>query len=352
MHGAAQVGDFIASSEKLKSNFDCKFITIKSSNTIADIGKINIKKFYYIIELYFKVFIALLTFRPDKIYFTASVRGIAFYRDLLLSSLWKCYQLIKSVDVYYHYHTKGVNQFVSASNKNLKLTNFFIKGVNLILLSPLLRADFKKITTVNNIFYLPNGVENNFSEKEFNIFINKKYKNNKIMNILYLSNMIKSKGYFNVLELASKTKKKSIHYHFAGSWQNNNDERQFFEYIKDKGLEDIVTFHGFVSGSEKRILYQNASFLLFPTRYESFGLVVIESLSYGVPVISTNEGSIPYILDEKSGVVINDVDKLLAALEQSEQNLLNKETAMYCRQRYLELFSLEKFEVNLVEVLK
>ena len=76
-HGAAKVGDLIASSKKLNKAFDCRFISIKSSHTIGDIGKINIKKFYYVAELYFKVLWLLLSFRPDKIYFTASIRSIA-----------------------------------------------------------------------------------------------------------------------------------------------------------------------------------------------------------------------------------------------------------------------------------
>ena len=43
--------------------------------------------------------------------------------------------------------------------------------------------------------------------------------------------------------------------------------------------------------------------------------------------------------------------KLSEALEQAKEKLLNKETAKYCRQRYLDNFSLEQFEYNLVKTL-
>jgi len=85
---------------------------------------------------------------------------------------------------------------------------------------------------------------------------------------------------------------------------------------------------------------------------DAFPLTLLESLSYCVSVIATNEGSIPYILDEQSGIILNDVKKLKEALEQARKQLLNKETAMYCRQRYLDNFSLEQFEDNLVNNLK
>jgi glycosyltransferase involved in cell wall biosynthesis len=69
-------------------------------------------------------------------------------------------------------------------------------------------------------------------------------------------------------------------------------------------------------------------------------------------VIATDEGSIPYILDEKSGVIINNIKSLPEALEQAKKKLLSKKSALYCRQRYLDNFSLEQFEENLVDIFK
>ena len=352
-HGASKVGDFIEASKKLKENFDCHFITIKSSDAIGDIGKVNFKKFYLVAELYVKVFWTLLTFRPQKLYFTASIKSVALYRDLLVSTLWRAYKLFKPIDVYYHYHTKGVDEFVSGSERNLKLTRFFVKDVNLVLLSPMLEKDFEQVQTFKKVFYLPNGVEDTLEDVYFSKLIETKYKQQKPLEILYLSNMIKSKGYFNVLELANKTKDQSIHYHFAGGWQDPEDEKEFFEYIEQNKLEGTVTFYGFVNGNEKQKLFEKAHFFTFPTRYENeaFPLSILEALSYGVPVIATDEGSIPYILDEESGIVLNDVDKLSEALEQAKEKLLNKETAKYCRQRYLNNFSLGQFEDNLIKTL-
>ncbi len=54
-----------------------------------------------------------------------------------------------------------------------------------------------------------------------------KFKNNQKVNVLYLSNMIKSKGYFDVLVLAKNTKKYNVHYHFAGNWESVSDKTNF-----------------------------------------------------------------------------------------------------------------------------
>jgi len=353
MHGAAKVGDFVKDSKKLNSAFRCKFIKIKTYDNIGDSGKISLKKIYLAIELYFKVLWTLVVFRPHKIYFTASIKGVAFYRDLILSTLWKIYNLFRPVDIYYHYHTKGMDKYVAVSKLNYLLTRFFLNKVNLILLSPMLEKDFEKVQTFKKIFYLPNGVENTLEDIEFNALMYEKYKQKDVLEVLYLSNMIKSKGYFSVLELANETKDQLIQYHFAGEWKDSKDKKEFFDYIKKNKLDETVTFHGFVNADKKQKLFERAHFFVFPTRYknEAFPLSILEALSYGLIVIATDEGSIPYILDNKSGIVLTGDDNLLQALEIVKEKFINIETAKYCRKRYLEHFTLGEFEKNLVKTL-
>ncbi len=348
-HGASKVGDFIKSSEKIKDEFECRFIKIKSSDTIGDIGKVNFKKIWFVIELFFKILFTIVVFRPNKIYFTASIRGVAFYRDLLLSNIWKVYKLFKKCEVYYHYHTKGVSEFVK-SNRNKKLTSYFLKDINLVLLSPMLEADFDEVKTFKKVYYLPNGVEDNYDEKSFENYISDKsfYE----INVLYLAHMKEDKGLFESLELVKKYKDENINFHFAGSWQNNEDKNRFEKFVKENQLEKNLTFHGFINGTEKKELLKKCHLLLFPTKFEAFGLVIIEAFSYALPCLSTDEGSIPYIIDKKSGVVVNDLNDLEHGFENILKNYLNIDTARYCRKRYLDNFSLEQFEENLIKVLK
>jgi glycosyltransferase involved in cell wall biosynthesis len=353
-HGAAKVGDFISNNELLKKEFNCRFITIKSSNDIGDIGKINIRKFYLVAELYLRVLWAILIFRPNKIYYTSSVQGVAFYRDILISTLWKVYSIFKDVDIYYHYHTKGIDEFVSNSGTKLKLTNYFVKNVNLILLSPLLEKDFEKINTFKKVVFLPNGVENHINDADFYRVIDRKFTSFNSVEILYLSNMIKSKGYFEVLKMVNKTKNHSIHYHFAGGWENAEDEKEFYQFIEENEISDKVTFHGFVSGEKKQQLFQRSHIFVFPTRYhkEAFPLSILEALSYGIPVLTTDEASIPSIIDHQSGFLIKDISSLCDGLRHMQSNLINRGTSIYCRKRYIDNFSLKQFEKNLIKVLK
>ena len=310
VHGAGKVGDAVASSYKLKKTYDCRFINIKSSKTIGEIGKISFKKIYYTTELNLKIIWVLLTFRPQRIYYTVSVAGFAFYRDLITSIIIRCFALISPLKLYYHYHTQGVNDFVSFSKWNLKLTQYFLKDVNLIILDSSLAKDFELINTYKKIHFLPNGIEDTIDNMNWDSFIKSKFENFQNIEVLFMSNMIKSKGYFEIIKLANQTKiNPKIKYNIAGGWVNDEGEKEFFDYLNNNQLTNSVTYYGHVEGDLKQKLFKKAHLFILPTsnKNESFPLVILEALSYGLPVIASNIGAMISILDKKSGILLENI---------------------------------------------
>lgn len=350
-HGAAKVGDFISTSKIINDSLFSKFITIKSSNSIKEIGHISLSKIFNFVFLYFSVLFFLISHRPNKIYFTASVRGVAFYRDLILSSLWKFYSLFHSVDIYYHYHTKGFKAFYDSSHLHATLSSFFLNKVNVIILDPSLKCEYETVDSIASVAYLPNGVPNPLVVNQD--YLMHKYNNDGKVNVIYISNMIKSKGYLDVLKLALYQYNRTVHFHFAGGWENERDEQEFYDFIEVNHLQDRVTFHGFVFGEEKDKLFKMAHLFVFPTRYhnEVFPLSILESLSYGVPVISTNEGAIPSILDKNSGVIITNNLNLQNEFILALTSLVNCETGFACYTRFLNEFDVSVFEEKFLRII-
>jgi len=117
-------------------------------------------------------------------------------------------------------------------------------------------------------------------------------------------------------------------------------------------LKTKVTYHGYVSGDKKATLLKNAHLLLYPSKNDAFPLTLLESLSYGVPVLATDQGAISYILDDKSGIVLGNEQTLLDTLETVKNKFINIDTAKYCRKRFLKEFTLEKFEGHLINLFK
>ncbi len=91
-------------------------------------------------------------------------------------------------------------------------------------------------------------------------------------------------------------------------------EKEVFPYIDGERIK----FIGEANQQEKSRLFAEADGVLFPSRWsEAFGLVIIEALACGTPVIALDNGAVPEVLrDGITGLIIKKEDDLAEALEQ------------------------------------
>lgn len=87
-------------------------------------------------------------------------------------------------------------------------------------------------------------------------------------------------------------------------------DEQYYEniikYIIEKQFQERVLFLGFRDKKGMIKELQKASLLILPSRYESFGMVLAEAMSIGIPVIGTRIAGIPHLIEEeKTGFLIN-----------------------------------------------
>lgn len=79
--------------------------------------------------------------------------------------------------------------------------------------------------------------------------------------------------------------------------------------VRQLDLEDVVKFTGKLGPDEVAALYQRADVMLNPTTVDNMPNSVLESLACGVPVVTTNVGGIPYIVeDEKNALMVEPGD--------------------------------------------
>ena len=138
--------------------------------------------------------------------------------------------------------------------------------------------------------------------------------------LLYLSNMIQSKGYHDALEavaMLQRTTTIQLEAIFAGQFFSDpcNDKRpmsldeakeNFLDRIKADGLSDIVRYVGPVDGEEKWHLLETSDFFLLPTYYqEGVPISIIEAMAHGCIVITTNFRSSPdLVADGETGILV------------------------------------------------
>ncbi|HEY8259120.1 MAG TPA: glycosyltransferase family 1 protein [Gemmatimonadales bacterium] len=90
---------------------------------------------------------------------------------------------------------------------------------------------------------------------------------------------------------------------------------QIFAQVEALGLHDRVRFTGFVPQEALPALYGGARFFVYPSKYEGFGIPVLEAMSCGTPVITTNVSSMPEVAGDAAILVApDDVAGLASAL--------------------------------------
>jgi len=82
---------------------------------------------------------------------------------------------------------------------------------------------------------------------------------------------------------------------------------EIFEIVKTKKLENEVIFTGFVDLEDLPFLYNGAEAFIYPSIYEGFGIPVLEAMSCGTPVVTSNISSMPEIIGD-AGLTINPKD--------------------------------------------
>ena len=177
--------------------------------------------------------------------------------------------------------------------------------------------------------------------------------------LLFLSNLIPSKGVYVLLDACKVLRERGLQFvcDFVGGETKEIDRATFEAAVKERGLESHVIYHGPQYGEDKHRFFMNADVFVFPTFYynECFPLVLLEAMQWRLPLVSSDEGGIPDIVqDGVNGFVCprQDVDSLANALEQLITNpALRQQMGEAGYQRYKELYTLEAFEKRFVELL-
>ena len=73
--------------------------------------------------------------------------------------------------------------------------------------------------------------------------------------------------------------------------------------VKQLDIEKYVQILGYLSDKELTSVYQEASMLIMPSLYEGFGLPLLEAMSVGVPVVTSNTSSMPEIVGDAAVLV-------------------------------------------------
>lgn len=173
-----------------------------------------------------------------------------------------------------------------------------------------------------------------------------------LMTLTRISSKERYKGYDKVIGAIAKLKAShpNIKYLLAGTY--DKEEKMFVDkLIKEAGLQPNVVMTGYLQDEYLEDHFAISDAYVMPSRKEGFGLVFIEAMYYGLPVIAGNiDGSSDALLGGQLGQLVNpdSVDEIAAAI----QNILtNKKLFSPNRTLLMQHFSYEAYKEKLEFIL-
>lgn len=166
-------------------------------------------------------------------------------------------------------HTYNVN------NKYMSKLNHLDNIDYIRVVSRELYKNYKKNIT-KQIIYIPLAL-NNYPEEELNYIKNK--------NIIAVGRLEKEKGFIDLIEVLNKIVKKDKNV-YLNIFGDGSEKEKIIELVNKYNLNNNVCLHGFKEQKEIFEYLKNSSLYVMTSLEESFGLVLIEAMSYGVPCIA------------------------------------------------------------------
>ncbi len=156
--------------------------------------------------------------------------------------------------------------------------------------------------------------------------------------LMFLGRLDRIKGAHTAIEVAQQLCSKLW---IAGNKPEQGDDLKYADDILSRHADGVqIIYLGELDDKQKHHYLKRSRALLFPIEWdEPFGIVMIEAMACGTPVIAFNRGSVPeVVVPGKTGFIVNDTSEMCAAVEKVK----SLDRAM-CRS-----IAMEKFDISII----
>ena len=168
---------------------------------------------------------------------------------------------------------------------------------------------------INSVFGVEGRVVNNIIDIDYNLG-GKKEKTDKKVKIVSVGRLTSQKKIDDMIKALAKVDfdKDCWELTIVGSGPLEEELKNLTQQV---GLDNNIHFVGLKSHEEVCQIYSKSDFFCLASDYETFGVVFVEAMSFGLPVIGTRCGGPEYIINKSNGLLVErgDIDGLTEAIK-------------------------------------
>ena len=281
------------------SNIKIYHVRMAFSRGMKDMGKLQFYKVIHLLHIIVMMYYYRICKHVDILYYPPSGPNSAVYRDMMIlfPTRWMFRKII------FHFHASGLSEHLKKKNKLFQFVFkkcFFYPDVA-IQLSKSCPNEGKAIHA-KKIEIVPNGLPDEARVK------NEPKQANRL-NILFIGLLEESKGELDLCRAIKILKEKGIECQakIAGEFKSVEYRQRFFKFVSENDLTENIEYLGVIRGQKKQDAFRNSDVFCFPSYFhsESFPLVLIEAMSYGLPIVTTRwRGIVDMVKDGYNGYLV------------------------------------------------
>ena len=347
----------ILDSKKIRNEFNIDVINTSMGKKSGTVGSFSFRKLLrdlrIIIKLLKQVYLNNLNKKFDIVYLSISQTKLGLLRDLIILNIVS----LKTKYLIVHLHGNNLGNTIDLFGSiGKKIISNTFKKVDLgIVLGENLINNYRGL--ISSVKIVQNGVDDVVT-KDNNIILRNNKNQDQEVKIIYLSNLIKAKGFIDLIEACIDLIRDGLNIKLtlAGAIYDQLEAEMIFKKVEKLGLKKFINYVGIVEGEEKRKLLLESDIMVLPTKYPVEGqpLSILEGMSAGLPIISSEIGCIPEMVTD-NGILLKEVN--INSLKEAIKYLIDSkdvriEMGLRSRKYYLEKYTTEKYIDRLLTIFR